>query len=228
MADLERPAAIPTPKRPTTAPSQSRSSSSAASSTFQVPIERSTLPEKTLAQEWRDTARELSAVVNVLVSMMAVATAAWWASGGLGQAARSGNNYGIRVLFSLLASIGIGAAESFLYYRFFQRRNDKVRTATKPALRVNTQGAPKLRRTQSESAIATRLPSPLNPNAGAVTTAVAKPALTRRASARGRGDVLRQRAIAGDRARRERSYTASSPPSPLSNALVIPQTLSVH
>lgn len=205
-----------------TAPSHSRSYSAAPVKSFQVPIERSTLPEKTFAQEWRETTRELSAVVNVLVSMFAVATAAWWASGGLGRTERPGENTGLRVLFSLLASIGIGAAEAFLYFRFFQRRNNPARPK-KPNLRVKTQ-APTLRRTRSESSLPNRLPSPLNPNAGALATGVARPEITRRTSLRGRGDVLRQRAIAGDRARREQKSARS----PLSNALAIQAAVQVH
>ena len=32
-------------------------------------------------QEWKQAKKEIGAVINVLASMMAVATAAWWASG---------------------------------------------------------------------------------------------------------------------------------------------------
>ena len=91
---------------------------------YQIPTEREDTTT-TPAQEWREAARQMSAVVNVLVSMFAVATAAWWASsalGGNGQGA-----IGIRVLFALSASLFIGAAETFLYYRFFNRRSAKLK-----------------------------------------------------------------------------------------------------
>lgn len=47
------------------------------------------LPERTVAEEWLEVRRELSAVANVIASMGAVGTAVWWVGGGRSYAAVS-------------------------------------------------------------------------------------------------------------------------------------------
>ncbi|GAA5987528.1 hypothetical protein JCM10908_001992 [Rhodotorula pacifica] len=68
-------------------------------------------PAKTVAEEWAEIRRELGAIVNVGASMLAVATAVWWVSGGRTLAAR--------LCLSLAGAVAIAAIEGFLYYRFF-------------------------------------------------------------------------------------------------------------
>jgi len=135
---------------------------------------------------------------------------------------RPSEGLGVRVLFSLVASLVIGAIEGWLYLRMFQRRGEgqAAVAASKPArppLRVVTNSS-RPRRSRSESNITFRPPSPLNPTAGALsaiglsTARSDQPPLRRSTSYRGRGDMLRMRAIAGERARREAA--SSSPTSP--------------
>jgi len=222
-------AAVPRPARTSAPPTQGAPLSRALSrKPFQIAVERTKGPERSFAQEWRETGREVTAVINVLVSMFAVATAAWWASGGLPRSSmvsRPSEGLGVRVLFSLVASLVIGAIEGWLYLRMFQRRGEgqAAAAASKPArppLRVVTNSS-RPRRSRSESNITFRPPSPLNPTAGALsaiglsTARSDQPPLRRSTSYRGRGDMLRMRAIAGERARREAaSCSPTSPTAP--------------
>ena len=229
-------AAVPTPSRSSSSATTGTSTSRAfsrAPKPFQIAIERASGPDRTFAQEWRDTGREVTAVINVLVSMFAVATAAWWASAAFTRSSmvsRPNEGLGLRVIFSLVASLAIGLIEGWLYVRMFQRRAEgqspaaHAKPARPPPLRVVTNSARRPRRTQSESNISFRPPSPLNPTAGALSAiglSSAKadlPPLRRSVSYRGRGDALRMRAIAGERARREAALQSpTSPTAELSN-----------
>ena len=48
------------------------------------------LPPLTVAEEWAEVKKQLAAIVNVLASMAAVATAVWWVGGGRGVGEVSG------------------------------------------------------------------------------------------------------------------------------------------
>lgn len=87
---------------------------------------------KSIAEEWTEVRRQLSAVVNVLVSMATVGTGVWWVGGG-----RSVQAVSLTMLFrqvrkrradhlqrlglSMLGAVAIAAIEAWLYWRFFNR-----------------------------------------------------------------------------------------------------------
>ncbi|GAA5958920.1 hypothetical protein JCM3765_000775 [Sporobolomyces pararoseus] len=68
---------------------------------------------KTVAEEWGQIKKELSAIVNVLVSMAAVFTGVWYVGFGYSHAIRLG--------LSLFGAITIAAIEGWLYWRVFSR-----------------------------------------------------------------------------------------------------------
>lgn len=72
-----------------------------------APIKQQTLAEE---EEWKNVQRQLSVILNVFLSVMATATAAWWASGNADVAAK--------VLISLAAALITGLAEIVLYNRY--------------------------------------------------------------------------------------------------------------
>ncbi|GAA6028607.1 hypothetical protein JCM8097_007307 [Rhodosporidiobolus ruineniae] len=78
-------------------------------------------PPKTVAEEWKDIRREVSAIVNIGVSMFGVATGFWWVSGAY--------SYAIRLGLALGGALAIAAIEGFLYYRFFTRLEESRRKA---------------------------------------------------------------------------------------------------
>ncbi|GAA5874083.1 hypothetical protein JCM16303_002683 [Sporobolomyces ruberrimus] len=68
---------------------------------------------ETLGQEWNQIKKELSAIVNVGFSMVAVFTGVWYVGFGYSQATRLGLSMGGAFL--------IAAIEGWLYYRVFSR-----------------------------------------------------------------------------------------------------------
>ncbi|GAA5979130.1 hypothetical protein JCM5350_007077 [Sporobolomyces pararoseus] len=68
---------------------------------------------KTVAEEWGQIKKELSAIVNVLVSMAAVFTGVWYVGFGYSHAIRLG--------LSLFGAVAIAAIEGWLYWRVFSR-----------------------------------------------------------------------------------------------------------
>ncbi|KAM0786627.1 hypothetical protein ACM66B_002079 [Microbotryomycetes sp. NB124-2] len=62
-------------------------------------------------EEWKQIKRQVGAIVNVIVSMMTVATGVWWVGGGRSVEAR--------LALAMFGAIAIAAIEGFLYYRFF-------------------------------------------------------------------------------------------------------------
>ncbi|KAK4701526.1 hypothetical protein P7C70_g4703, partial [Phenoliferia sp. Uapishka_3] len=79
--------------------------------------------ERTVAEEWQEVRRELSAVINVVASMGAVGTAVWWVGGGRSLAAR--------LMLSLGGAVAIAAIEAFLYWRFFTRDSYEIQQKKK-------------------------------------------------------------------------------------------------
>ncbi|GAA5933555.1 TMEM199/VMA12 family protein [Sporobolomyces koalae] len=95
----------------------------AAMTSLETPLHRSLLPlsdpharsdkTTTVADEWSEIRKELSAIVNVLASMAAVFTGVWYVGFGYGPATRLG--------LSLMGAMTIAAIEGWLYYRVFSR-----------------------------------------------------------------------------------------------------------
>lgn len=98
----------------------------------------------TIQEEWADIKKQLAAVVNVLASMAAVATAVWWVSGGRGVGEvsrcavllppfRDANDPTSmtpqRLALSMGGAIAISAIEAFLYWRYFSQEA----TSAKPS-----------------------------------------------------------------------------------------------
>ncbi|KAJ1597595.1 hypothetical protein NDA14_005240 [Ustilago hordei] len=61
-------------------------------------------------QAWKDAQRLLSVILNIFLSTMATATAAWWASGNA--------SAGHKVLVSMLVAVVTAVAEIILYIRY--------------------------------------------------------------------------------------------------------------
>lgn len=61
-------------------------------------------------QAWKDAQRQLSVILNIFLSTLATATAAWWASGNA--------SVGNKVLASMLVAILTAVAEIVLYSRY--------------------------------------------------------------------------------------------------------------
>ncbi len=69
-----------------------------------------TLSREAEEQAWKEAQRTLSVILNIFLSALATATAAWWASGN----ARAGN----KVLVSMLVAAVTAVAEIVLYSRY--------------------------------------------------------------------------------------------------------------
>ncbi|EST08324.1 ATPase, vacuolar ER assembly factor, Vma12 [Kalmanozyma brasiliensis GHG001] len=71
---------------------------------------------------WKDAQRTLSVILNIFLSALATATAAWWASGN----AKVGN----KVLVSMLVALVTAVAEGVLYSRYsvYVQESKKVKT----------------------------------------------------------------------------------------------------
>ncbi|GAA5895264.1 Vph2p, partial [Sporobolomyces salmoneus] len=78
---------------------------------------------KTVAEEWGQIKKELSAIVNVLVSMAAVFTGVWYVGFGY--------SHPIRLGLSLLGAVTIAAIEGWLYWRVFKRVEQGKKEAEK-------------------------------------------------------------------------------------------------
>lgn len=61
-------------------------------------------------EEWKSVQRQLGVILNIFLSVMATATAAWWASGS--------TNVTTKVLISLVVALITGIAEVVLYNRY--------------------------------------------------------------------------------------------------------------
>ncbi|KAJ9475539.1 hypothetical protein PHBOTO_005617 [Pseudozyma hubeiensis] len=74
-------------------------------------------------QAWKDAQRQLSVILNIFLSALATATAAWWASGNA--------SVGNKVLTSMLVGIVTAVAEIVLYSRYsvYVRESKKIRTS---------------------------------------------------------------------------------------------------
>ncbi|KAE8266228.1 hypothetical protein A4X09_0g6118 [Tilletia walkeri] len=75
------------------------------------------------AEEWAEANKQISAVLNIVVSMGAVATAAWWAAGSASVIWKT--------LVCLLLAIVVGVAETVMYARYW--RVSVEQTATRKA-----------------------------------------------------------------------------------------------
>ncbi|KAE8215838.1 hypothetical protein CF327_g919 [Tilletia walkeri] len=75
------------------------------------------------AEEWAEANKQVSAVLNIVVSMSAVATAAWWAAGSASVIWKT--------LVCLLLAIVVGVAETVMYARYW--RVSVEQTATRKA-----------------------------------------------------------------------------------------------
>lgn len=73
-------------------------------------------------QAWKDAQRQLSVILNIFLSTLATATAAWWASGN----ARIGN----KVLVSMLVALVTAVAEIVLYNRYsvYVKESKKIKS----------------------------------------------------------------------------------------------------
>ncbi|KAK0553122.1 hypothetical protein OC845_001402 [Tilletia horrida] len=86
---------------------------SSSPSSFKPPLlsVQKLTPEQEAA-EWAEANRQISAVINIVISMVAVATAAWWAAGSAS------------VIWKTLVSLGlaivVGIAETVLYARYWR------------------------------------------------------------------------------------------------------------
>ncbi|RKP08711.1 endoplasmic reticulum-based factor for assembly of V-ATPase-domain-containing protein [Thamnocephalis sphaerospora] len=75
--------------------------------------------EASVMQEWRQSRRQLTAIMNVIFSIIGVFTAMFWAT------AMITDDLALRVLWSLLASLMVAVAEIWLYVRYFGRNMDE-------------------------------------------------------------------------------------------------------
>lgn len=80
-----------------------------------------TLSRKEEEEAWKDTQRILSVILNIFLSTLATATAAWWASGNA--------NAGHKVLVSMLVAVVTAIAEVVLYNRYtvYVRESKKIK-----------------------------------------------------------------------------------------------------
>ncbi|KAK4048846.1 hypothetical protein OIO90_005654 [Microbotryomycetes sp. JL221] len=69
--------------------------------------------------EWKQIKRQVGAIVNVIVSMMTVATGVWWVGGG--------RKVEARLALAMFGAVAIAAIEGFLYYRFFTTYSSSVK-----------------------------------------------------------------------------------------------------
>ncbi|KAK4049529.1 hypothetical protein OIV83_004026 [Microbotryomycetes sp. JL201] len=84
--------------------------------------------EVSIAEEWKQIRRQVGAIVNVLVSMVTVATGVWWVGGGRSVEAR--------LALAMFGAVAIAAIEGFLYYRFFTQYSGD---ATKQRRKIDQQ-----------------------------------------------------------------------------------------
>ncbi|KAI8054452.1 endoplasmic reticulum-based factor for assembly of V-ATPase-domain-containing protein [Syncephalis plumigaleata] len=71
--------------------------------------------------EARQTQRQLVAILNVLFSIAGVFTAVYWATGMVT------NDIAMRVLWAILVSLAVAAAEAWLYVRYFSQSDATTR-----------------------------------------------------------------------------------------------------
>jgi hypothetical protein len=86
----------------------------------------------TEAEEWQQSKRQLTAIVNVLFSMVGVFVAVFWVTDMVT------DDLAYRVLWSLLASFIVAAAEIWLYVRYMDR--DTMSTSTETGRRRRRDG----------------------------------------------------------------------------------------
>ncbi|GAC97704.1 hypothetical protein PHSY_005291 [Pseudozyma hubeiensis SY62] len=74
-------------------------------------------------QAWKDAQRQLSVILNIFLSALATATAAWWASGNA--------SVGNKVLTSMLVGVVTAVAEIVLYSRYsvYVSESRKIKTS---------------------------------------------------------------------------------------------------
>lgn len=74
-------------------------------------------------QAWKDAQRQLSVILNIFLSTLATATAAWWASGNA--------NVANKVLASMLVAVVTAVAEIVLYNRYgvYVNESKKIKTS---------------------------------------------------------------------------------------------------
>lgn len=86
------------------------------------PHHSKTLPGEAEEQAWKDAQRQLSVILNIFLSTLATATAAWWASGNAGA--------GHKVLVSMLVAVVTAVAEVVLYNRYsvYVKESKKIKS----------------------------------------------------------------------------------------------------
>ncbi|KAI9599264.1 endoplasmic reticulum-based factor for assembly of V-ATPase-domain-containing protein [Syncephalis fuscata] len=77
--------------------------------------------DESAGNEARQTQRQLVAILNVLFSIAGVFTAVYWATGMIT------NDMAMRVLWAILVSLVVAAAEAWLYVRYFSQSHTMTR-----------------------------------------------------------------------------------------------------